>query len=90
MSPPGIRLTALIDFRSPDDGVAPLRLAFGAPREVLREMTLDDVDGGTRLTVVESGFEALPAARRVPSFTANSEGWALVVGLVEKYVQQTS
>jgi para-aminobenzoate synthetase/4-amino-4-deoxychorismate lyase len=43
MSPPGIRPTALIDFRSPDDGVAPLRLAFGVPRELLRAMTLDDV-----------------------------------------------
>ena len=43
MFPPGIRPTALIDFRSPDDGVAPLRLAFGAPREVLRATSLDDV-----------------------------------------------
>jgi len=43
MSPPGIRPTALIDFRSPDAGVAPLRLAFGAPRETLRATSLDDV-----------------------------------------------
>ena len=43
MSPPGIRPTALIDFRSPDDGVAPLRLAFGAPRERLRATSLDEV-----------------------------------------------
>jgi para-aminobenzoate synthetase/4-amino-4-deoxychorismate lyase len=43
MSPPGIRPTALIDFRSPDDGVAPLRLAFGAPRERLRATSLDAV-----------------------------------------------
>jgi len=43
MSPPGIRPTALIDFRSPDEGVAPLRLAFGAPRELLRVTGLDDV-----------------------------------------------
>ena len=43
MSPPGIRPTALIDFRSPDDGVAPLRLAFGAPREVLRATSLEAV-----------------------------------------------
>ena len=35
--------TALIDFRSPDDGVAPLRLAFGAPRERLRAMTPAEV-----------------------------------------------
>ena len=44
MSPPGIRPTALIDFRSPDDGVAPLRLAFGAPRERLRALSLDEVE----------------------------------------------
>jgi para-aminobenzoate synthetase/4-amino-4-deoxychorismate lyase len=31
-----MRPTALIDFRSPDAGIAPLRLAFGAPRERLR------------------------------------------------------
>jgi len=43
MFPPGIRPTALIDFRSPDDGVAPLRLAFGEPRERLRATSLDDV-----------------------------------------------
>ncbi len=43
MSPPGIRPSALIDFRSPDDGVVPLRLAFGAPREMLRAQSLDEV-----------------------------------------------
>ena len=43
MSPPGIRPTALIDFRSPDAGVPPLRLAFGAPRETLRVTSPDDV-----------------------------------------------
>ena len=43
MPPAGILPTALIDFRSPDDGVAPLRLAFGVPRECLRATTLDEV-----------------------------------------------
>ncbi len=43
MSPAGVRPTALIDFRSPDDGVAPLRLAFGAPRERLHARSLDEV-----------------------------------------------
>jgi len=43
MPDPGIRPTALIDFRSPDDGVAPLRVAFGAPREVLRAMAPAEV-----------------------------------------------
>jgi para-aminobenzoate synthetase/4-amino-4-deoxychorismate lyase len=35
--------TALIDFRSPDDGVAPLRLAFGVPRERLCARTPEAV-----------------------------------------------
>ncbi|HEY9026674.1 MAG TPA: chorismate-binding protein [Burkholderiaceae bacterium] len=43
MPPSGIRPSALIDFRSPDAGAAPLRLAFGAPRELLRATSLDDV-----------------------------------------------
>jgi para-aminobenzoate synthetase/4-amino-4-deoxychorismate lyase len=43
MSPAGTRPTALIDFRSPDEGAAPLRLAFGAPRELLRATRLEAV-----------------------------------------------
>ena len=39
MHAPRPRPTALIDFRSPDNGAAPLRLAFGVPREVLRATT---------------------------------------------------
>ena len=39
----GSRPTALIDFRSPDDGGAPLRLAFGEPRERLRALTPGEV-----------------------------------------------
>ncbi len=43
MSAPGIRPSALVDFRSPDPGVAPLRLAFGTPREILRATTPGEV-----------------------------------------------
>ena len=43
MSAPRPTPTALIDFRSPDDGVAPLRLAFGVPRERLCAYTPDAV-----------------------------------------------
>lgn len=37
--------------------------------------TIEPVDGGTRLTIVESGFDALPEARRIPAFTGNGAGW---------------
>jgi uncharacterized protein YndB with AHSA1/START domain len=38
--------------------------------------TLDDAPrGDTRLTLVESGFDALPAARRAEAFRSNGHGW---------------
>jgi hypothetical protein len=40
------------------------------------------------LTLTESGFEGLPLARRAKAFDANSEGWGIVVGLIEKYVRK--
>ncbi len=45
--------------------------------------TLEDTaDGGTRVTVVESGFDRVPAARRKEAFRMNSQGWdAQVVNL---------
>lgn len=43
----------------------------------LVSFTLDAVDGGTRLTIVESGFDAIPASRRAKAFSANAEGWAI-------------
>lgn len=42
----------------------------------LVEFTLSDTDdGGTLLTVVESGFDAIPAHRRDEAYRMNSGGW---------------
>ena len=46
----------------------------GEPRTLVR-FTLEDAPGGTLLRVVETGFDALPAARRMPAFLGNSSGW---------------
>ena len=37
--------------------------------------TLEDAGAGTRLTIVESGFDAIPESRRAKAFTMNSKGW---------------
>lgn len=50
------------------------------------EFLLEDVDKGTRLTIVESGFDAIPAERRAEAFAANEGGWAHQLKLIEKYV----
>lgn len=46
--------------------------------------------GGTTLTITESGFDRLPAARRAKAFTMNEEGWAAQTKLVEKYLSHAS
>jgi uncharacterized protein (DUF885 family) len=41
---------------------------------------------GVMLTVTESGFDQIPLVRRVKAFTANEEGWGMVVKLLEEYL----
>jgi hypothetical protein len=38
------------------------------------------------LTVTESGFDRIPLERRVKAFTANEQGWTMVVTLVADYL----
>jgi uncharacterized protein YndB with AHSA1/START domain len=49
--------------------------------------TLEPAEGGTKLTVVESGFDAIPINRRADAFEANEEGWSMILQLVEKYIR---
>lgn len=49
---------------------------FSDEPTTLVRFELSDHAGGTRLTVVESGFDRLPLARRAAAFRANDEGWA--------------
>lgn len=48
--------------------------------------TLEKVDEEVLLTVSESGFDLIPLERRVKAFTANEQGWGMVVKLVALYV----
>ena len=40
----------------------------------LVSFTLEDAAGGTTLTIVESGFDAIPASRRAAAFNSNTAG----------------
>jgi len=48
--------------------------------------TLEEVAGGVLLTVTESGFDQIPLARRAKAFTANEQGWGMVMTLIEKHL----
>lgn len=49
---------------------------------------LEPAGEDTMLTIVESGFDSIPIARRADAFEANDEGWSLMVQLIEKYLLQ--
>jgi len=49
---------------------------------------LATVPGGTQLTIAETGFDGIPAARRAKAFEMNDHGWTMRVKLVEKYVSR--
>ncbi|APC18392.1 vanillate O-demethylase oxidoreductase VanB [Pseudomonas frederiksbergensis] len=47
---------------------------------------LEDMDGGTLLKVVESGFDNIPAERRLKAFRMNSRGWDDQMTNIETYL----
>jgi uncharacterized protein YndB with AHSA1/START domain len=47
---------------------------------------LKEVEGGTLLSVVESGFDNVPPSRRLEAFRMNSEGWDEQMRNIEKHV----
>lgn len=55
----------------------------------LVELRLEEVPEGTRLTIVESGFDRVPAHRRERAFRMNEGGWAAQAENVRKYVEGT-
>ena len=53
----------------------------------LVEFRLEEVKDGTMLTVVESGFDRIPAGRRDEAFRMNSEGWAIQMENIQRHVE---
>ena len=58
---------------------------YSKEERTLVTLTLKDVDGGTLLSVVESGFDKVPPERRLTAFQMNSRGWEAQLKNVERY-----
>jgi uncharacterized protein YndB with AHSA1/START domain len=56
----------------------------------LVEFRLEPIAGGTLLSVRESGFDAIPAARRDEAFRKHESGWSWQLGNIETYVTSNS
>lgn len=60
---------------------------FSKGPRTLVTFTLEDVPEGTRLTLVESGFDALPPERRARAFGDNEQGWTEQMQRIARYVE---
>jgi uncharacterized protein YndB with AHSA1/START domain len=56
------------------------------PRRTYVEFTLEPVDTGTRLTVVETGFAQLPDDAFTKAYEGNTDGWASELGELVAYL----
>jgi len=63
---------------------------YSAEPTTLVTFELEDVPEGTRLTVVESGFDQIPAARRAEAYRGNEGGWAYQVEAIARYVSASA
>jgi uncharacterized protein YndB with AHSA1/START domain len=62
---------------------------YSAEPTTLVSFTLEDLSEGTRLTIVESGFDAIPESRRAKAFSMNSAGWEGQARNIQKFLANT-
>ena len=63
---------------------------YSSEPPTLVEFTLEEIKGGTLLRVVESGFDKLPAERRLEAFPRNEAGWSAQMQNVARHVEHAS
>ena len=59
---------------------------YSAEPTTLVAFTLERDGEGTKLRIVESGFDAIPESRRVRAFSANSGGWDGQIRNIQKFL----
>jgi uncharacterized protein YndB with AHSA1/START domain len=59
---------------------------YSAEPTTLVEFKLEDTESGTALTIVESGFDRLPLARRDEAYRMDEQGWAGQIKNIERHV----
>lgn len=62
---------------------------YSHERPTLVEFLFESTATGTHLTVIESGFDALPPERRDEAFRMNDGGWTEQIKNIETYVADT-
>ena len=61
---------------------------YSSEPTTLVEFTLEEEGSATVLTIIESGFDRIPLARRAEAFRMNDGGWSGQIKNIEKYVSE--
>jgi len=75
----------LVSFRWHPFAIDP-KVDYSSEPTTLITFALEEVSGGTKLVITESGFDRIPLERRAKAFTANEHGWTEQIKLIEKYL----
>ena len=65
-------------------------LDYSGETPTLVEFTLQPVGAGTRLTIIETGFDTLPAHRRDKTLRMNDEGWREQCESIARYLDDAA
>jgi uncharacterized protein YndB with AHSA1/START domain len=80
-----IEPTRLFSFRWHPYAIDP-QADYSREPTTLVSFELREAEGGTLLTITESGFDRIPLDRRAQAFAANEGGWTHQCSNVEKYL----
>jgi uncharacterized protein YndB with AHSA1/START domain len=64
------------------------KMDYSKEPQTLVEFRLEKTGEGTLLTLTESGFDKIPAARRAEAFPRNEGGWAEQMTNIERHVAE--
>jgi len=62
------------------------KVDYSTEPTTLVEFRLEDAPDGTMLTVVESGFDRIPAERRAEAYRMNTGGWVAQLESIQRHV----
>ena len=79
----------LFSFRWHPYGIDP-NVDYSREPMTLIEFKLEEVQGATKLNIIESGFDNIPLARRAEAFRMNEDGWGKQLHNIEAYVTRGS
>ena len=79
----------LLSFRWHPGAVDPT-IDYSSEPMTLVEFVLEETPRGTRVTVIESGFDAIPLTRRARAFDGNKGGWTIMMEVLGKHLNHAS